>query len=101
MPILLKKGMDNMKGKGHLTHALELLVLLANNGQLTGQEISSYLQITDRHVRKLANSIKDANIPIKAKRGRAGGYSLDTKDHPELAALLAIARYVSKESKIT
>ena len=59
-------------------HAL-VFIFLANHPQITGQELSMSIGITERAVRRIIADLKAEGYIKKAKEGRRTRYSINSK----------------------
>lgn len=55
---------------------LTVLELLQARGRMTGADLAERLEVDIRTVRKYVEILQDLGIPVRAERGRHGGYSL-------------------------
>ncbi len=58
------------------TRVLAVLELLQAHSHLTGAELATRLEISERTVRRYVTTLQDLGIPVVGKRGRYGAYRL-------------------------
>lgn len=57
-----------------LAQLLKMIKMLENEGKLKTSDIAVRLNVSDRMIRKYANDIKEAGLPIRSVSGPGGGY---------------------------
>lgn len=62
--------------------ALRLLQIIQSRPGIGAEELSQRLGTTDRAVRRHVATLRDAGVPVEARRGRDGGYRLGRSIHP-------------------
>lgn len=64
---------------------LEILLLLQARGRLTATELSEELEVSVRTILRDIEAMSGAGVPVRAVRGRDGGFELLEGYHAELA----------------
>lgn len=60
-----------------LSNLLKMINILNEYGRMNRKELSEYLGVSERMIRKYVGDIKEANIEIHSYSGRLGGYEID------------------------
>lgn len=87
---------------------LSILLLLQAHGQMTGRELASRLEVSERTLHRDMEALSSAGVPVYALRGSRGGWQLDEDwrtqvpglDEAELHALLMAQPRVIGNAKL-
>lgn len=65
-----------------IKNCFTLLRLLHENELMQCAELSYKLKVSDKQVRRYVNSLRAANVNIKSKSGKNGGYYIENNECP-------------------
>lgn len=60
-----------------ISHLLEIVIMLQYKDLTTASELADILKVDKKTIYRYINSLVDANIPVKTKKGRYGGFYID------------------------
>jgi predicted DNA-binding transcriptional regulator YafY len=92
-----------------LTHLMELIITLQYKELTTAAELAQILNVNKKTVYRYIDTLVEANIPVLTKKGRYGGFYLDSSffmkqpklEKEEMEALLMAADLLSNGSGFT
>lgn len=89
-----------------ISHLIELMITLQYKGLTTASELAESLNVDKKTIYRYVNSLNEANIPVRTKKGRYGGFYIDEEFYmksvklscKELESLLMAAEILTKEN---